>query len=119
MIAFEFPGVVANAMTGVVLVLGQRVGRSIAGNGINPSIKNMTAYETAQSLASIAQQVLIKNLKPTAPANATNANVQIEKYVDQLKNAISKKAPFMNVMELVHVKLHPTMIAAYNLSLGH
>jgi uncharacterized membrane protein YoaK (UPF0700 family) len=29
-IAFEFPGVVANAMTGVVLVLGQRAGRSIA-----------------------------------------------------------------------------------------
>lgn len=32
-IAFEFPGVVANAMTGVVLVLGQRVGRSIAHSG--------------------------------------------------------------------------------------
>ena len=29
-IAFEFPGVVANAMTGVVLVLGQRAGRGIA-----------------------------------------------------------------------------------------
>jgi uncharacterized membrane protein YoaK (UPF0700 family) len=29
-IAFEFPGVVANAMTGVVLVLGQRVGKGIA-----------------------------------------------------------------------------------------
>jgi uncharacterized membrane protein YoaK (UPF0700 family) len=32
-IAFEFPGVVANAMTGVVLVLGQRVGKGIAGRG--------------------------------------------------------------------------------------
>lgn len=32
-IAFEFPGVVANAMTGVVLVLGQRVGRGIAHSG--------------------------------------------------------------------------------------
>ena len=29
-IAFEFPGVVANAMTGVMLVLGQRVGKGIA-----------------------------------------------------------------------------------------
>jgi len=32
-IAFEFPGVIANAMTGVVLVLGQRVGRGIAHSG--------------------------------------------------------------------------------------
>ncbi len=87
-------------------------------NQNTPSIKNMTAYETAQSLASMAKQVFSKNLKPVAPAIATNANVQIEKYVDQLNNAISNKAPFMNVMELVHVKLHPTMISAYNLTLG-
>ena len=33
-IAFEFPGVVANAMTGVVLVLGQRVGRGIVHSGV-------------------------------------------------------------------------------------
>ena len=33
-IAFEFPGVVANAMTGVVLVLGQRLGKGIAGRGV-------------------------------------------------------------------------------------
>ena len=32
-IAFEFPGVVANAMTGVVIVLGQRVGKGIAHSG--------------------------------------------------------------------------------------
>jgi hypothetical protein len=85
----------------------------------SPTIKNLTAYETAQSLTSMAKQVFNKDLKPVAPANATNANIQIEKFVDQLKNAISNKAPFMNVMELVHIKLHPTMISAYNLSLGH
>lgn len=32
-IAFEFPGVVANAMTGVVIVLGQRVGKGIVHSG--------------------------------------------------------------------------------------
>lgn len=36
-LAFEFPGVVANAMTSVVLVLGQRVGRGIAGKGMADS----------------------------------------------------------------------------------
>ena len=88
-------------------------------NQTNPPIKNITAYETAQSLATLAQQTFNKDFKPIAPANATSSTANIEKYVDQLKNAVNNKASFMNIMELVHVKLHPTMIAAYNLTIGH
>jgi hypothetical protein len=88
-------------------------------NQNNPPIKNITAYETAQSLATLAQQTFSRDLKPIAPANATSSTANIEKYVDQLKNAVNNKASFMNIMELVHVKLHPTMIAAYNLTTGH
>ena len=88
-------------------------------NQSNRPIKNVTAYETAQSLASIAQQVFSKDLKPIAPANTKGSTANIEKYIDQLKNAVDNKASFMNIMKLVHVKLHPTMIAAYNLTLGH
>ena len=87
-------------------------------NQSNPQIKNITAYETAQSLATIAQQIFSKDLKPIALANATTSTASIEKYIDQLKNAINNKASFTNVMELVHVKLHPTMIAANNLTTG-
>jgi hypothetical protein len=88
-------------------------------NQNNPPIKNITAYETAQSLATLAQQTFSKDLKPIAPANATSSTANIEKYVEQLKSAVNNKASFMNIMELVHVKLHPTMIAAYNLTTGH
>ncbi len=88
-------------------------------NQSNPQIKNVTAYETAKSLAAIAQEVISKDLKPIAPANETSSTANIEKYVDQLKNAVNNKASFMNIMELVHIKLHPTMIAAYNLTIGH
>jgi hypothetical protein len=88
-------------------------------NQNNPQIKNITAYETAQSLATVAQQTFMKDLKPIALANATSSTVNIEKYVDQLKNAVNNKTSFMNIMELVHVKLHPTMITAYNLTTGH
>ena len=88
-------------------------------NQTNPPIKNITAYETAQSLATLAQQTFNKDFKPIAPANATSSTANIEKYIDQLKNAVNNKASFMNIMELVHVKLHPTMIAAYNLTIGH
>jgi hypothetical protein len=80
-------------------------------NQNNPPIKNITAYETAQSLATVAQQTFSKDLKPIAPANARSSTVNIGKYVDELKNAVNNKASFMNIMELVHVKLHPTMIA--------
>lgn len=82
------------------------------------TIKNLTAYQTAESLAAVAEQVLDKNLKPIAPANATNSNSNIANYLEQLKNTINNKSSFMNVMELVHVKLHPTLITAYNLRLS-
>jgi len=82
------------------------------------TIKNVTAYQTAQSMAAIAQQVFDKNLKPIAPANATNSNSNVVNYLSQLKNAVNNKASFMNIMELVHVKLHPTLISAYNLRLS-
>ena len=88
-------------------------------NQNNPPIKNITAYETAQSLATIAQQAFSKELKPIAPANATSSTASIEKYVDQLKNAVHNKASFLNIMELVHIRLHPTLIRAYNLTTGH
>jgi hypothetical protein len=84
----------------------------------SPTIKNITAYETAQSMATIAQHAFSNDLKPIAPPNETSSTVIIGKYVDQLKSAVDSKAPFMNVMELVHVRLHPTLISAYNLTLG-
>lgn len=90
-------------------------------NAMNQSpatIKNLTAYQTVESLAAIAQQAFEKNLKPIAPANATNSNSNIANYLGQLKNAINNKSSFMNVMELVHVRLHPTLISAYNLRLS-
>ena len=87
-------------------------------NQSSTTIKNSTAYQTAQSLAAVAQQVFENNLKHIAPTNATNSNSNIANYLNQLKNAVNNKSSFMNVMELVHVKLHPTLIIAYNLRLS-
>jgi hypothetical protein len=82
------------------------------------TIKNLTAYQTVQSLAAVAQQVFDNNLKPIAPTNATNSNSNIANYLNQLKDAVNNKASLMNIMELVHVKLHPMLIGAYNLQLS-
>ena len=97
---------------------GSNSGNGSAMNAMNQSpatIKNLTAYQTAESLAAVAQQVFDKNLKPIATANATNSNSNVANYLNQLKNAINNKSSFMNVMELIHIKLHPTLISAYNL----
>lgn len=85
-------------------------------NQNNPSIKNMTAYETAHSLASIAQQAFVKNFKPIAPFNATSSTNNVGKYIDELKSDINNKASFTTVMETVHVKLHPTLINTYKIT---
>ncbi|MGC2570711.1 MAG: hypothetical protein WA364_04295 [Candidatus Nitrosopolaris sp.] len=100
---------------------GSSSGNGSAMNAMNQSpatIKNLTAYQTAESLAAVAQQVFDKNLKPIATANATNSNSNVANYLNQLKNAINNKSSFMNLMELIHVKLHPTLISAYNLRLS-
>jgi hypothetical protein len=100
-------------------------------NAMNQSpatIKNLTAYQTAESLAGVARQVFDENLKPIVLANTTNPNsianylathyiLAEQRYLDQLKNGINNKLSFVNVTELIHGKLHPTLIRAYNLRL--
>jgi hypothetical protein len=103
----------SGAMSGMNSMSGQ-----VAMNQNNSSIKNMTAYQTTQALASMAQQTFNKNFKPVAPSNTTSSTTNIGKYIDELKNAVNNKSPFTGVMEIVHVKLHPTLITAYNLKLG-
>jgi hypothetical protein len=127
------PGTVANmagmSMQGVMPSKGSPMNTQISSrmnamsepSAMNQSpatIKNLTAYQTAESLAAVAQQVFDKNLKPIAPANATDSNSNVENYLNQLKNAVNNKSSFMNVMELIHIKLHPTLISAYNLRLS-
>ena len=81
-------------------------------------IKNMTEYQTAQSLAVKAQDIFNKNLKPLAGNIQSNTpNSQIDKDLSQLKTAIDNKEPFRDIMKIVHLQLHPTLITAYNLQL--
>ncbi len=78
-----------------------------------------TDYQSAQALAIKAKQIFDMNLKPIAPRNATNANLELEKDFDQLKNAIDNKAPILDIMKIVHAHIHPLLITTYNLQLNH
>jgi hypothetical protein len=90
---------------------------SMTNSNNNNNIKNMTQNQTAQALASKAVELFDKNLKSTAPTSLKAANTEIENDLNQLKIVIDNKAPFMDVMKIVHIQLHPTLITAYNLQL--
>jgi hypothetical protein len=110
--------------------------RSITNNSKNTStVINATAYQQAQGLAMIAQQIFNNYLKPASinnsllsSANAslgsTNTNTtiasdinKIENNLIHLRNAIDTKAPAMDVMKIVHVDIHPALLISYNLQL--
>lgn len=80
-------------------------------------LKSVVDYQTAQALAIQAQDIFNKNLKPIAPMNATNANLELEKALNQLKNAIDSREPFTDIMKIVHIQIHPILISTYNLQL--
>ncbi|MGC2574722.1 MAG: hypothetical protein WA364_24675 [Candidatus Nitrosopolaris sp.] len=58
-----------NGMSGM-----NAVSERSAMNQPSTTIKNLTAYQTAQSMATVAQQVFDKNLKPITQGNAINSN---------------------------------------------
>jgi uncharacterized membrane protein YoaK (UPF0700 family) len=64
-IAFEFPGVVANAMTGVVIVLGQRVGRGIVHSGLGGEWRWTFLLPVLYALGAIA--VALTSTSPLTP----------------------------------------------------
>jgi hypothetical protein len=93
------------------------MGSSLAMTSRNNTIENITEYQTTQALAIKAQEVFNKSLKLIAPSILKAANTEVENNLNQLKTAIDNKAPFMDIMKIVHIQLIPTLITAYNLKL--
>ena len=84
-------------------------------SNLHNKITNLTAYQTTQGLADQALETYNKNLKPITPLNATAANIKIEKDLIQIKRTIDDKGPFMDIANLIHIQLHPTLITTYGL----
>lgn len=112
--------------------------QSITNNSKNNStVINATAYQQAQGLAIMAQQIFNNNLKPTYSVNnsllssanaspgSTNTTTttvasdinKIENNLMHLRNAIDTKAPAMDVMKIVHGDIHPALLISYNLQI--
>jgi hypothetical protein len=86
----------------------------------NNTLVNATDYERAQALAIKAQEIFNNDLKPISSAtSASSAISKIENNLIHLKHEIDNKAPVMDIMKIVHIDIHPTLLTVYNLKLKY
>lgn len=80
---------------------------------------NMTDYHTAKILAQKVQELFNNRLVNTSisgtPATVTN---DITAALQELSSSINDKASPMDIMMIVHTKIHPNLMTAFGLQLG-
>jgi hypothetical protein len=82
------------------------------------TVLNMSAYQSAQTLASQAQGMLTetKSLLPTNATSATTSTIaKVANDLSQLKNAIDTKSPYGNVASIVQKTIYPDLDGAFRL----
>ena len=85
------------------------------------NIANESQYQNAKAYVKQAQEIVSKYLKSPA-SNINNKNAapdiqsQLNKVLSQLKMTIDNKGSFRTVMHLIHMQLHPRLIANYKIS---
>ena len=85
------------------------------------SIANESQYQNAKAYVKQAQEIVSKYLKsPASNINNKNAapdiQLHLNKVLSQLKMTIDNKGSFRTVMHLIHMQLHPRLIANYKIS---
>ncbi|MDR4489776.1 MAG: hypothetical protein R2685_02590 [Candidatus Nitrosocosmicus sp.] len=87
-------------------------------SGKNNAIQNMTAYQTALALAEKSKEIYNTEIKPAIPANSTASSIStLEEGLIQLDSSIKNKSAPMDVMMIVHGKIHPNLLTIFNLPL--
>jgi hypothetical protein len=80
------------------------------------TLTNMSDYQTAQALAIQAQAIFNNQLATKEFPNMTATTIwQLGKDIDMLKISINNKAPYEDIMTIIHGRIHPLLIATYNL----
>jgi DNA-directed RNA polymerase subunit F len=84
------------------------------------SLVNVSDYQSAQALATKAFEVFSAKLKHTTMTNNKNVTgfvTNLENGLTQLNDSITNKASPLDVMMIVHTKIHPNLLEAFNLQL--
>jgi hypothetical protein len=83
--------------------------------GRNYTLADMTDYQSAQALATKAQDIFKTELKPILLGNSSAHAVNLENGLMQLNNSIKNKASPTDIMTVVHTQIHPNLLEAFNL----
>lgn len=85
------------------------------------TIVNTIDYETAQAIANEINKVFNDELtNASSEMNSTTTGQSINNIDSAIRELVAKvgsKAPAMDVMTIVHTKIHPNLIAVFNLAL--
>lgn len=80
------------------------------------TLVNTTGYQSAQALATKVQELFDSQIM-NSPKSSGTAIDNIRSTLQELVTSINSKASPMDVMTMVHTKLHPNLITAFNLKL--
>jgi hypothetical protein len=78
---------------------------------------NMYNYQTAQVLSSVVNRLFSDKLSAQAPVNKKVTIDDLEQSIKDLKYAVDNKVRAEDLMEIVHMKIHPMLQSAYDLKL--
>jgi hypothetical protein len=78
---------------------------------------NVYNYQTAQVLSNVVNRLFNDKLLAQAPVNEKATIDNLEQSIKDLKYAIDNKVRAEDLMEIVHMKIHPMLQSAYDLKL--
>ncbi len=80
----------------------------------NATVASVPDYQSAQAFAEKAQE-LYQQIKPEALSGTDNAVKELDDAFPAFASAIKGKASPMEIMEIAHMKIHPSLMTAYGL----
>jgi hypothetical protein len=80
----------------------------------NNSLVDMTDYQSAQALATKAQEIFNNELKSTAPNSSSAFITNLENGLRQLNGSIKNKVSPVDIMTIVHTQIHPSLLEIFN-----
>ena len=85
-------------------------------NTPHSTIVNVSDYQSAKGLINKAQEIFNNILKKAKLSS--DEVTEVESTLTQLKSAIDAKKPYVDVMLIIHTKVHPSIMDTFNLKLA-
>ena len=83
----------------------------------NLALVSIHDYESSQVLANNINEVFEEDLRPQSSVSETVNVDKLERNLKQLEHSIVNKASPEDLMEIVHIQIHPTLQQVYDLEL--